>query len=362
LSVRLLMVVDEARHREEASALRRFAVGLAAEGHRPALLLGVRRQELGRQAPRLGPIPLAEVPVEVPWWIRTRAAEAVLAPLAGSRLDRPEVVVAMGRGALTMASTIATLVEAILVVDVRCKGDLDGVGAEVGLVVAANAALRDLAARRVGQDRAVELPIPAPRRLGTIRRAPGLAIALGPVGDLATWSAMIDGLSGPGGVVHGLSQLTLELSDRGRDAVIWKRLRQSPLSDHMTSFDRGDRLRDPLATADVILVPDRGGPVRSLERQAVGEGGIVVAVADPLRSDRRPDLDARILSRGESRRPAAWRAAVESAFAAAPSDASVHAAEGSLVSRVAPRWATLLDTVVKGDATPIHSGRVDENS
>ncbi len=362
MSVRLLLVADEARHREEASALRRFAVGLAAEGHRPALLLGVRRRDLDRQSQQLGPIPMAEVPVEVPWWIRTRAAEAVLAPLAAARLDRPEVVVAMGRGALAMASTIAELVNAVVVVDVRGKADLDGVGAEVGLVVAATPALRDLAARRVGEDRAVELPIPAPRRLGSIRRAPGLAIALGPVGDLATWSAMIEGLSGPGGVVHGLSQLALELSDRGRDAIVWRRLRGSSLSDRMTSFDHGDRLRDPLATADVILVPDPGGPVRSLERQAVGEGGIVVAVADPLRSDRRADLDAHILSRGEARRPAAWRAAVESAFAAAPSDASVHAAEGSLVSRVAPRWATLLDTVVKGDATPIESARAAEIS
>ncbi len=362
MSVRLLLVTDEARHREEASALRRFAVGLATEGHRPALLFGVGRRDLDRQSQRLGPIPMAEVPVEVPWWIRTRAAEAALAPLAGSRLDRPEVVVAMGRRSLAMASTIAALVDAILLIDVRCKADLDGVGAEAGLVVAATSALRDLAARRVGEDRAVELPIPTPRRLGSIPRAPGLAIALGPVGDLATWSAMIDGLSGPGGVVHGLAHLTLELSDRGRDAVIWRRLRRSPLSDRMTSFDHGDRLRDPLATADVILIPDSGGPVRSLERQAVAEGGIVVAVADPFRNDRHADLDARILSRGEARRPGAWREAVESAFTAAPSEASIHAAEGSLVSRVAPRWATLLETVVKGDATPIESARAAEIS
>jgi hypothetical protein len=362
LSVRLLLVADEARHREEASALRRFAVGLAAEGHRPALLLGVRRRELDGHPPRLGPIPMAEVPVEVPWWIRARAAEAVLAPLAASRLDRPEVVVAMGRGAIAMSSSIARLVGATLIVDVRCKADLDGVGSDVGLVVAATSALRDLAARRVGSDRAVELPIPAPRRPGSIRRAPGLAIALGPVGDLASWSAMIDGLGGPGGVVPGLSQLALELSDRHRDAIVWKRLRRSPLSDRMTSFDRGDRLRAPLATADVILVPDSGGPVRSLERQAVGEGGIVVAVADPLRSDRRPDLESRILDRGEARRPGAWREAVESAFAEAPSEASIHAAEGSLVSRVAPRWAALLETVVRGDATPIETARTDRDS
>jgi hypothetical protein len=359
VSVRLLIVADAARHREEASALRRFAVGLAAEGHRPAMLLGVRRNEVARRTPRLGPVPMAEVPVEVPWWIRERTAEAVLAPLAGSRLDRPDVVVSMGRGALPMATCIAALTEATLAVEVRGRPDLDGVGSKVDLVVAATSALRDLAARRVGEDRAVELPIPAPRRLDRISRAPGLAIALGPVGDLATWNAMMDGLAGPGGPVAGLNQLAVELSDRTRDAILWKRLRQSPLSDRMTSFDHGDRLRDPLATADVILIPDPGGPVRSLERQAVGEGGIVVAVADPLRSDRRADLDARILARNEARRPSAWRAAVESAFAAAPSEASIRAAEGSLVSRVAPRWATLLETVIHGDATRIDTARLD---
>jgi hypothetical protein len=359
VSVRLLIVADAARHREEASALRRFAVGLAAEGHRPAMLLGVRRNEVARRTPRLGPVPMAEVPVEVPWWIRERTAEAVLAPLAGSRLDRPDVVVSMGRGALPMATCIAALTEATLAVEVRGRPDLDGVGSKVDLVVAATSALRDLAARRVGEDRAVELPIPAPRRLDRISRAPGLAIALGPVGDLATWNAMMDGLAGPGGPVAGLNQLAVELSDRTRDAILWKRLRQSPLSDRMTSVDHGDRLRDPLATADVILIPDPGGPVRSLERQAVGEGGIVVAVADPLRSDRRADLDARILARNEARRPSAWRAAVESAFAAAPSEASIRAAEGSLVSRVAPRWATLLETVIHGDATRIDTARLD---
>jgi hypothetical protein len=323
------------------------------------MLLGVRRNEVARRTPRLGPVPMAEVPVEVPWWIRERTAEAVLAPLAGSRLDRPDVVVSMGRGALPMATCIAALTEATLAVEVRGRPDLDGVGSKVDLVVAATSALRDLAARRVGEDRAVELPIPAPRRLDRISRAPGLAIALGPVGDLATWNAMMDGLAGPGGPVAGLNQLAVELSDRTRDAILWKRLRQSPLSDRMTSFDHGDRLRDPLATADVILIPDPGGPVRSLERQAVGEGGIVVAVADPLRSDRRADLDARILARNEARRPSAWRAAVESAFAAAPSEASIRAAEGSLVSRVAPRWATLLETVIHGDATRIDTARLD---
>jgi len=359
VSVRLLLVADEARHREEAAALRRFAVGLAAEGHRPALLLGVRSVDPHRREPRLGPVPVAEVPVEVPWWIRARAAEAVLVPLAESRLDHPDVVVALGRGARAMAAEIAESTEATLVVDARCKADLDGLGQDAGLVVAATAALRDLAARKVGEDHAVELPIPVPRRLDRIRRAPGLAIALGPVGDPATWSAMIDGLAGPGGPARGLAQLAIELSDRGRDGVVWSRARRSSLADRMTSFDRGDRLRDPLATADVVLVPDPGGPVRSLERQAVGEGGIVVAVEDPLRTDRRPDLDARILSRGEARRPAAWRAAVESAFEDAPSEASIQAAAGSLVSQVAPRWATLLETVVHGDATPIEDARAE---
>jgi hypothetical protein len=353
VSVRLLILADETRHREEAAALRRFAVGLAAEGHRPALLLGVDRDEFDRRPPRSGPVPIAEVPIAVPWWIRDRAAEAILAPLAASRLDRPEVVLSTGRRAFQMAATIAASTKAIHAVDVRGRADLDGVTAKVGLVVAATSALRDLAARRVGEDRAVELPIPAPRRRERIRRAPGLAIALGPVGDLATWTAMIEGLAGPGGPVPGLSHLAVELSDRNRDTIAWKRLRASSLAECVSSFDRGDRLRDPLATADVVLVPDSGGPVRSLERQAVGEGGIVVAVSDPVRTDRRPDLDARVLSRSEARRPAAWREAVGAAFAEAPSDAAIHAAAGSLVSRVAPRWASLLETVVHGDATPI---------
>lgn len=357
MSVRVLIVADDARHREEGTALRRFAVGLAAEGHRSALLLGISDQDGPRRDPQLGPVPTAEVPVEVPWWIRERTAEAVLAPLAGTRLDRPDVVVVIGRDAMPMARAIADLTEASVIAEVRERRDLDALDDRVAVAVAATSALRELAARKIGPDRAVELPVPVPRTSAAIERAPGLVVVLGPVGDLATWSALVDGLAGPGGPIPGLQQLAIELGDRARDGVLWKRLRQSAVADRVTSFDRADRLRDPLSTADVMILPDPGGPVRSLERQAAGRGGLVVAVDDPMRDDLQPDLDARILEKGAARRPGAWREAVESALAAAPSSASIDAGQGSLVSRVAPRWAALVDALVHGDATPIEAGQ-----
>lgn len=359
MSTRVLIIADLARHREERTALLRFAVGLAAEGLRSALLLGVEGEDALRREPTLGPVPVIEVPVEVPWWIRERTAEAVLAPLEGTTLDQPDLVLALGRGALPVARSIAAEVDATLLAEIREKREIAALDGDVALAVCATPALARLATRRLGGDRAVELPIPAPRPNPLIKRDPGLLVVLGPVGDLATWSAMVDGLAGPGGPVAGLQQVAMELGDRSRDMVLWKRLRQSSLADRITSFDRPDRLRDPLSTADVVVLPDPGGPVRSLERQAAGRGGVVVAVADPIRDDLQPDRDARIITRGAARRPGVWRETVEAAFREAPSVAAIKAGEDSLVSRVAPRWAALVDTLIRGDATPIAAGHED---
>ena len=108
-----------------------------------------------------------------------------------------------------------------------------------------------------------------------------------------------------------------------------------------------------------MVLPDPGGPVRSLERQAAGRGAVVVAVADPSRDDLETGRGARIINRSAARRPGIWRETVETAFAEAPSQAAIRAGEASLVSRVAPRWAALIDAVVRGDATPIAAGRLE---
>ena len=152
MSLRVLIVADLARHREERTALLRFAVGLSAEGHRSALLLGVDGEDAVRREPTLGPVPTIEVPVEVPWWIRERTAEAVLAPLADTTLDQPDLVVALGRGALPLARLIATQAEALLVAEVRERRNAAALDDQVTVAVCATPALREVAARRLGQD------------------------------------------------------------------------------------------------------------------------------------------------------------------------------------------------------------------
>lgn len=359
MSVRVLFVVDPVRHREEASALRRFGVGLAAEGHRPAMVLGIDGHPHPEDHAVIGPVPTVESPIDVPWWLRERTAEAVLSPLSSARLDQPDVVVAVGRRAIALASAIAGPIEALLMLEARDRRDAEAADHRFAAVVTASPALRDLASRRVGPEKSIELPVPVPRSRADLPRDHGLAVVLGPVGDMAAWTAMCEGLAGPGGTARGLRQVAVELSDRVRDGVIWRRMRNSPLMELATTFEHADRLRDPLTTADVVLVPDAGGPVRSLERQAVARGALVISVEDPMRTDRRDGFDAHLLSRSEARRPESWRSAVEAALATAPCEASIHAGRASLVSSVAPRWAALLTALVHGDAVPIGHARDD---
>jgi Ser/Thr protein kinase RdoA (MazF antagonist) len=72
-----------------------------------------------------------------------------------------------------------------------------------------------------------------------------------------------------------------------------------------------------------------------------------------LRTDLQPGIDAVLLEPANTRQAAAWHQAVESARRPGLSIACQTAAVESLVSRVAPRWARFLETIVHGDATPI---------
>ena len=356
MTVRVALVLDRDRRGEEEIALSRLAVGLAADGVRPALVLSPTQDQDGRESPRPvdGPIPCLEAPTNPANWLRRRLSTALLDRLEESGFGRPDVIVGCGRGAFHLAATMADQLEVPLVAEVRDRRDVDAACRFPAVtVIAATEALRAGAARRIGDERATDLPVPVPRTRPDEDRDRGLVIALGPTQELNAWKAMIDGISGPGGPPAGLRHLAFGLGDTRKDAVIWSRLRNSPLAGRMSSFDHTDRMRPLLCGADVILAPDRDRPVRSIEMQARISGGVVICSEDAPRSDRRADIGDRVLAPGEARRPGAWREAIETALADAPSPASAASAKTSLVSRVAPRWAAALETIVRGDATPI---------
>ena len=257
-----------------------------------------------------------------------------------------------GRGSLWLAQEMSEHLDVPLLFEARSMREIDATDPrKIDTLVTATANLRHHATRRHDEEFATHLPVAVPRTEQTDER--GLVITLGPVGDLRRWSALIDGLAGPGGPVHGLKHLALDLGSSRRDEAIWRRIRHSPLADRMSSFDHTDHMRGLLAGADVVIVPDDHRVVRSIESQARIGGGVVVATEDPARDDRDVAIGDQILSPAEARHPASWRTAVAAALAEKPSPGSMDRGRQSLVSSVSPRWAALLRGLVHGDATPI---------
>ena len=349
------ILLDGERTEEELVAFSRLAVALAGEGIHSAIVQSVDAGDLPIDGTSriAAPIPTISVPRKVPFWLRRRMASAVLDQLGEVGRGSPDVIVGCGRGCLWLAEQMADLLDVPLVAETRSFREIDGTDPrKVDAIIAATANLRHHAVRRHGEDFATHLPVAVPRTeiIGDRR---GLAIVLGPVGDLRRWTAMIEGLAGPGGPVHGLKHLALDLGSRRRDETIWRHIRHSPLAACMSSFDHTDRMRGLLAGADVIIVPDHDRVVRSIEGQARIGGGLVVAAADPARDDRDEAIGDRILTNAEARDPESWRSAVASAFAGTPAPGSTARGRESLVSSVSPRWAALLRGLVHGDATPI---------
>ena len=356
MTVRVAIFLDRDRRREEEVAFSRLAVGLAADGVRPTLVLAPPAEEDSSESPETieGPIPTMQAPMDLPFWIRRRLAAAVLDRIEETGFGHPDVIVACGRGSFALAAAAAEQLEIPLVAEVRDRREADAAVRIPSItVIAATEQLRIRAARKIGEDRTTSLPIPVPRIRPSHDRDRGLLVALGPVGDLNAWKAMIDGLAGPGGTLPGMQHLALGIGLGQKDATIWRRLRGTPMADRMSSFDHTDHMRPLLSGADVILAPDRDRTIRSIELQARISGGVVIAADDRLRDDRSEASGDRLLTPTEARQSGVWREAIQQALLHAPSLASATHARDSLVSKVAPRWVAVLEMIVHGDATPI---------
>ena len=352
--ISVAILLDGDRTAEELVAFSRLAVGLAGEGVHSAIVQSVEVKDLPIDgATRIAaPIPTISVPKRVPFWLHRRMASAVLDQMCNDGRESPQIIVCCGRGCLWLAEEMSEQLEVPLVFEARSEREIDAADPrKIDTLVAATANLRRHASRRHDEEFATHLPVAVPRTERT--DDDGLVIALGPVGDLRRWSAMIEGLSGPGGPVNGLKHLALDLGSRRRDETIWRRIRQSPLSNCMSSFDHTDHMRGLLAGAHVVIVPDDHRIVRSIESQVRIGGGLVVAAEDPARDDRDVAIGDQLLSSAEARHPASWRSAVASALTEIPSRGSMERGRQSLVSSVSPRWAALLRGLVHGDATPI---------
>ncbi|MDG2021897.1 MAG: hypothetical protein P8J59_08105 [Phycisphaerales bacterium] len=354
MTLRTAFILDRTRVHLERSAFARLAVGLATEGVRALLALdGDPRDE---PDDRDAPTPMITIPTRVPFWIRERAVHSVLDTLTEAGMDELDAVVSAGPTSSPFAARLADQLEIPLVVEARSRSEVMAIRRHPRLtVVAATEGLRDLAASRLGDDRCTHLPIPVPRTFRSPPASRGLGVILGPVGNAGVWTALIDGLASSEAFPGGLEHLAIELSGRSIDGKIWSHLRRRNLLSRVTTFDDADRLRGLLAEAAVVITPDPDRPIRSIERQAMYGGAVPIGVTDPNRTDLQPGIDAILLEGADTRRAAAWHEAVESSRRPGISEACRLATEESLVSRVAPRWARVLETIVHGDATHIDS-------
>ena len=361
MSTRVLFILDRDRRREEESAIARLAIGLAADGVRPAVVLPPGDDDPALERHAEGPVPIVFGPVDAPFWIRPKAARAVLEVLRELGFDDFDAIVSCGRGAGAMAEEVGRQLEIPVVHEVRAPHEAAGLRLDERDVVATPTPQLQLELeKRFGEGRVAMIPIPIPRTRRSATPGSGLVVVLGPVLRIGVWRALVDGLGGPdgpGGPVEGLRHLAVELGVGRRDQQVWRMLRSGPLQDRMSSFDRLDRIRDLLADANVVVCPEGRAAIRSIEIQAILQGATLVAASSPWRGDRGTELGARLIDPEDLAKPAAWRDAVTASLGEIPTSTGRQAARNSLVSAVAPRWHQLLETLVHGDATPIESMR-----
>ena len=256
MTLRAAFILDAARVHHEHAAFARLAVGLAAEGIRTLLALDGDPHHATDD--RDAPIPTITVPTRLPAWVRTRAIDATLDAFAEAGMDQLDVVVAAGTGGIGFASRLARRLGRPLVVEVRNRAELRAVPRDPGItVIAATDGLRALAARRLDEDRCTHLPVPVPRTRSLSRGPRNLGVILGPVANLPTWTAMIDGLAGRDQLPGGLEHLAVELGDQRSDGRIWSHLRQRSLLSKVTAFDDADRLRPCWPTPRSCSSPNR---------------------------------------------------------------------------------------------------------
>lgn len=359
MSTRVLFILDRDRRREEESAIVRLAIGLAADGVRPAVVLPPTEEDQVSELASEGPVPIMLGPVDAPFWIRAKAARAMLEVFAELGFEGFDAVVGCGRHARAMTEEIGDQLGIPVVYEVRSPQEASGLHIDDRhVVVSPNPQLQTDLERRFGEGRVAMIPIPVPRTRPRVAPHSGLVVMLGPVLRPNIWKAVVQGISGPNGPVPGLNHLAIELGGGRRDQQVWRWLRASPLSDLMSSFNRLDRIRNLLTDANVVVCPESRTAMRSIETQAVLQGATLVAAEAPWRGDRGSDLGARLVSPESATRPDAWRDAIEASLGEIPPTAARDAAADSLVSVVAPRWHQLLDTVVHGDATPIESAHL----
>ena len=361
MSLRIAILMDPPRVREEKSAMLRLAVALAAEGVNT--IIGHAQNGDDPTSITQGPIPQITLPGKIPFWLREGAARLTAEQLEHAGGHGPiDALVVSGNESFDLALRTSRILDCPMIADVRSREEADFIARRpehVSLAVAATEPIQRRMSARLGEDH-VECIRPCLPAVSSHEPSDGrFMVMLGPPRDSSIWNAALDGVSDATDQLpeENRPMLAIELLENRADQQVWAHARERGLLDRVVSIDQIDHLRPLLSSAASIIIPEPRQMVRSVFAQAMQRGVVPIAAEDSDMDFIEDGVTAMTLRTSELRKPSAWAErihAVCSDCADLPlSDNARERASEFLASRVAPRWATLLHSMVHGDSIPL---------
>lgn len=313
--MRVLLIVDRDFAHRELRLMRKVAIGLVDAGSRTLLALPADMK--GRFADIPGVKIIGYRDRGVPWTRTLRARE--IADEAGDPAGDPTIVHAFGGKAYGIASDLARLIGADLVLEVHAKalaqhaaGVLNDEMGDGMALAPSTTIVNALIAAGVPHASAREVPWGVSSRGVELARDPSevLGIVLAGTGsDAETWDSVLRGLA----QIASRREDFLILADdtaslrAGIDRLV-SSIGLSPLYSRIPKIEAE---RDLVIRADIMIWPDHDAEHRSIILDAMASGVSIVATEDrdvPVLSD--PSI-ARLVSGGA----AEWAAAIETLIA-----------------------------------------------
>lgn len=363
VTLRLAILLDADRSREEISAMQRLAVALAGEGLNTVLGIADRTSEDQQSILDVGPIPRIHVPEKTPFWLRKDAArlasEQFESSFGNGSLD---AIVLSGLGALDLGVRSSTMLQCPLIVEVRSRDEADSIlkqSDQLNIVVAATEPLSNRLALKLGKDRVEFIRPCLPGAITNTSPEGRFLVILGPPQDPVVWNALLDG------ILDATSQLerdqwpmiAMELGESRADMQVWRHARMRGMLDQIVTFDQIDAMRPLLTSAAAIFIPEGRQPLRSILPQAMQRGVVPVVAQDPDMDFLQDGVNAFTINPSEIRRTSAWGKILSEVLnpdlRAPLAEAARIQSHEFLASQVAPQWATLLHSVVHGDTIPL---------
>lgn len=363
MTLRLAILLDAQRAREETSAMQRLSVALAGEGLHAVLGIADGNPNERNSNMKQGPIPRVHVPSRTPFWLRRDAARLASDQFEACFGDGSlDAIVVSGLEAFDLAVRSSKILQCPLITEVRSREEADAVlkqSDHVSIVVAATEPLANRLTLKLDTDRVECIRPCLPGSASTTTPEGRFLVVLGPPNDHSVWNALLDG------ILDATSDLpeevrpmiAMEIGESRTDMQVWAHARMRGMLDQIVTVDQIDALRPLLTSAAAVIVPEGRQTLRSILPQAMHRGVVPIVADDPDMDFLEDGVTARTINRSELRRTSAWGEVISEVLDPAVretlADAARERSQEFLASHVAPQWATLLHSVVYGDTIPL---------